>query len=345
MSEEFYMIDLRSDTVTVPTSDMREFMLQARVGDDVFAEDPTVNDLQKMISEMLVKEAALFVPSGTQANQIAVNAHTEPGREVICDYNSHIFNYESGAAALLAGVQLHPILGKLGHPTAQQIEEVIRPSDDHYPQTALIALENTHNRAGGTIFPLSQIEEISQLAEKYHLKMHLDGARLWNASIETGHPLQTYAKYFDSVSLCFSKGLGAPVGSIVAGSKDFIKRVHYYRKAYGGGMRQVGIMAAACIFAVENHFERLSEDHQNAKHLAKGLQELPLYEIDMATIQTNIVIASISEDGPDAYQLSETMKQKGILVIPFGPKKIRFVTHLNISRSDINLCLDKLTNL
>jgi threonine aldolase len=332
-------IDLRSDTVTVPTSAMRTFMIRAEVGDDVFGEDPTVNDLQNMIAEMLDMEAALFVCSGTQANQISINAHTNPGDEVICDYNSHIFNYECGAAGMLSAVQLHPVIGNMGHPTLEQIIPAIRPSDDHFPQTKLICLENTHNRAGGTIYPIEEIAKIHAKANEHKLKLHLDGARLWNAAIETGKSLKEYAAYFDSVSLCFSKGLGAPVGSIVAGSKEFIKKAHYYRKAYGGGMRQVGILAAACIFAVENHFERLSEDHRNAKFLAEGLSEVPSFDIDLNSVQTNIVIMDIVNESLDAFTIVDRLKDNNILAIAFGPRKIRFVTHLNISHEDIETCL------
>jgi threonine aldolase len=332
-------IDLRSDTITIPTSAMRTFMIRAKVGDDVFGEDPTVNDLQNMIAELLEMEAALFVPSGTQANQISLNSHTNPGNEVICDYNSHIFNYESGAAGLLSGVQLHPITGENGHPTAEQIEEAIRPSDDHFPQTKLICLENTHNRAGGTIYPIEEIEKIHQLANKHNLKLHLDGARLWNAAIKTGKSLKDYAAYFDSVSLCFSKALGAPVGSIVAGSKDFIARAHAYRKAYGGGMRQVGILAAACIFAVENHFERLSEDHRNARLLAEGLNNIKPFKINLDSVQTNIVISDIEHPELDAFQIVDKLKEHNILSIAFGSHKIRFVTHLNVTHEDIETCL------
>ncbi len=338
-------IDLRSDTITVPTSAMRTFMIRANVGDDVFGEDPTVNDLQNMITEMLDMEAALFVPSGTQANQISINAHTNPGNEVICDYNSHIFNYESGAAGMLSGVQLHPIIGKNGHPTAEQIIPAIRPGDDHFPQTKLICLENTHNRAGGTIYPIDLIQKIYSLARKNNLKLHLDGARLWNAAIETGIPLKQYASYFDSVSLCFSKGLGAPVGSIIAGTEEFIKKAHYYRKAFGGGMRQAGILAAACIYAVENHFERLSDDHKNARLLAEGLSDLGPFIVDLSAVQTNIVIADLKADGDNAYEIVERIKKKGILSIPFSSHKIRFVTHLNINREDIESCLSKLIKI
>jgi len=338
-------IDLRSDTITVPTPAMRTFMIRANVGDDVFGEDPTVNDLQNMMSEMLDMEAALFVPSGTQANQVSINAHTTPGSEVICDYNSHIFNYESGAAGMLSGVQLHPIIGKNGHPTAEQIIPAIRPGDDHYPQTKLICLENTHNRAGGTIFPIEEITKIHTLAKEHHIKLHLDGARLWNAAIENGKSLKEYASNFDSLSLCFSKGLGAPMGSIVVGTKEFIKRAHYYRKAYGGGMRQVGILAAACIFAVENHFERLSEDHRNARFLAGGLAEVGIFDVDLDSVQTNIVILNIEKGSMDAIEIVKRLKENNILAIPFGSHKIRFVTHLNISHQDIVTCLKIITKL
>jgi threonine aldolase len=338
-------IDLRSDTITVPTSAMRTFMIRAKVGDDVFGEDPTVNDLQNMIVEMLDMEAALFVPSGTQANQISVNSHTNPGNEVICDYNSHIFNYESGAAGMLSGVQLHPIIGKNGHPTAEQIRSVIRPKDDHFPQTKLICLENTHNRAGGTIFPLDEIKKIHDLAKENDLKLHLDGARLWNAAIETGKSLKEYASFFDSVSLCFSKALGAPVGSIVAGSKEFITRAHSYRKAYGGGMRQVGILAAACLFAVENHFERLSEDHRNARLLAEGINNVGPFRVDLDSVQTNIVISDITPGSINAFEIVKRLEENDILSIAFGSHKIRFVTHLNITQEDIETCLQVMTNL
>jgi threonine aldolase len=334
------MIDLRSDTITTPTPAMREFMINAEVGDDVFSEDPTVNSLQNMIAQLLDKEAALFVASGTQGNQISISAHTQPGDEVICDYNAHIFNYECGAPGMLSGVQLHPIIGKYGHPTLEQIMEVVRPEDDHYPNTKLISLENTHNRAGGTIYPISEIKRISDFARKNGFKLHLDGARLWNASVVTGITLSEYASYFDSVALCFSKGLGAPVGSIVVGSRDFIKKVHYYRKAYGGGMRQIGILAAACIFAVENHFERIHIDHENAKIFAQGLNALPGFDIDMKTVQTNIVIANVYKMKKSAYEIVETLREKGILSIPFSAHKIRFVTHLNISREDIYKSLE-----
>lgn len=335
-----HKIDLRSDTVTKPSAAMREYMFNAEVGDDVFGEDPTINRLQDKIANLLGKESALFVPSGTQANQICVNANTRPGQEVILDYNAHIFNYESGAGGMLAGIQLHPVHGKNGHPTAEQIKALIRPFDDHYPQTGLICLENTHNRAGGTIFPIEEIKKISNLAREKKLKMHLDGARLWNASVQTEIKLSEYAQYFDSVSLCFSKGLGAPVGSIVAGDAQFIKKAHYYRKAYGGGMRQAGILAAACEYALENNYGLLKKDHQHAKILAESLIKYPEINLDLETVQTNIVIFDVSPSGTSAMDVCNILERYGVLAIPFGATKIRFVTHLDISSDDINMAID-----
>ena len=339
------LIDLRSDTVTKPSQDMREYMLNAEVGDDVFSEDPTVNRLQNKIAELLGKESALFVPSGTQANQICINVHTQPGQEVIVDYNAHIFNYESGAGGMLSGIQLHPITGENGHPTTEQIEEVIRPFDDHYPQTSLICLENTHNRAGGTIFPIEEIIKISNLAKEKNLKLHLDGARLWNASVAIGIELSEYAKHFDSVSLCFSKGLGAPIGSIIVGEKDFIKKAHFYRKAYGGGMRQVGIIAAACEYALENNLNKLKVDHNNAKKLAETLDSLPGVDIDLKSVQTNLIIFDVSKLGKSASDICLLLEENGILALPFGPTKIRFVTHLDVNSDEAKQTCDILLKI
>jgi len=338
-------IDLRSDTVTKPSREMREYMIQAEVGDDVFSEDPTVNRLQEKVAKLLGKESALFVPSGTQANQICVNTHTQPAQEVIVDYNCHIFNYESGAAGMLSGVQLHPVIGKNGHPTADQIKDAIRPVDDHYPQTGLICLENTHNKAGGTIFPLDQIAKISNLAEKNNLKLHLDGARLWNASVATGISLLEWATFFDSVSLCFSKGLGAPIGSIIVGDISFIKKAHTYRKAYGGGMRQVGIIAAACEYALDNNLEKLKTDHQNAKKIAETLNSLTGFEVNLDSVQTNIIIFDVSKLGKTASEVCSLLEENGILTLPFGPTKIRMVTHLDVSVVETDQVCEILTNM
>jgi threonine aldolase len=329
------MIDLRSDTVTQPTPEMREVMFNTEVGDDVFGEDPTINALQKKITQLTGKEAALFVASGTMGNQVSINTHTQPGDEIIVENNSHIFNYECGSPALLSGVQVMPLPGFRGSFTVEQVEEVIRPDNVHHPKTALICIENTHNRAGGTIFPYENIKQVSAFACEHNLKMHLDGARLWNASIATGIPISDYAQYFDSVSLCFSKGLGAPVGSIIAGSQEFIDRARYYRKAYGGGMRQAGILAAAAIYAVNNHFERLAEDHRRAKMLAEFIETLSEVEFDPETVQTNIIIFDIRKTGIDGQKFVDLLAQESVKMISFARTKIRAVTNLNISDLDI----------
>ncbi len=334
------MIDLISDTVTQPSAHMRAAMMAAPVGDDVFGEDPTINKLQQMVAELTGKEAALFVTSGTQGNQVCINAHTSPGNEIICDYSSHIFNYESGAAAMLSGVQVHPLNGRNGHPTVEQIRGALRPADDHYPQTGLICLENTATTAGGTIFPIDEIKRISEFARAQKLPLHLDGARLWNASVATGISIREYVSHFDSVSLCFSKGLGAPVGSVVAGSAEFIKKAHYYRKAYGGGTRQGGILAAACVYALENNFERLADDHRRARRIGETLAQLPGIELDLATVQTNIVIVDIAGTGKSTEEILAALEQNGVRAIAMGPTRIRFTTHLNISDADVDTTIE-----
>jgi threonine aldolase len=339
------MIDLRSDTVTQPTPKMREAMFNAQVGDDVFGEDPTVNALQEKIAHLTGKEASLFVASGTMGNQVSIKVHTQPGNEIIVEGNSHIFNYESGSPALLSSVQVMPLPGFRGSFTVEQVEEAIRPNNVHHPRTALICIENTHNRAGGTIFPYESIQQISTFTRQHDLKMHLDGARLWNASIATGIPLSEYARHFDSVSLCFSKGLGAPVGSIIAGSQEFIDRARYYRKAYGGGMRQAGILAAAAIYAVDHHFERLAEDHRRARLLGEFIATLPDIEFEHDTVQTNIVIFNIRNTGLSGQEFVDLMAAEGVKMITFAKTKIRAVTNLHISDEDIERTIAALKNV
>ncbi len=285
------IIDLRSDTVTRPSEQMRKAMYEAEVGDDVFGEDPTVNKLQEYAAEILGKESALYVASGVMGNQICLNVLTNPGDEVICEKDAHIFHYESGSPAALSGIQLMPVEGKLGVFTNEQIEPLIRPESAYYmPRTKVVEIENTHNRAGGTIFPLEKIKEIKIVADKYNLKFHLDGARIWNASVAAKIPVKEYASYFDSVSCCLSKGLGAPAGSLIGGTKEFIKEAHRVRKAWGGGMRQIGILAAAGLYALKNNIERLQEDHEKAQTLAKAINEIPSLEINMDSVQTNILM-------------------------------------------------------
>jgi threonine aldolase len=332
-------IDLRSDTVTRPTPAMRKAMAEAEVGDDVFGEDPTVNTLQEKVARLLGKEAALFVPSGTMANQLSIKSHTQPGDEVIIESSSHPYNFEGGAGAALSGIQFHCVKGVRGILEAFQIEEAIRPEDHHFPVTKLVCLENTHNRGGGTIYPVEKLAEIYRLAQSKGLFVHLDGARLWNASVATGNRPNEYAQWADSVSVCLSKGLGAPIGSLVAGSKPFIDRIHRFRKMFGGGMRQVGIVAAAGIYALDHHLERLKEDHQNAKRLAVGLKEFKGVSIDPKHVETNIVIFDITDTGMIGSHVAEIMKKEGVLIHAFGKTQIRLVTHLDVSNDDIEEAL------
>jgi threonine aldolase len=332
-------IDLRSDTVTRPTSAMRKAMSEAEVGDDVFGEDPTVNALQEKVANLLGKEAALFVPSGTMANQLSIKSHTQPGDEVIIETSSHPYNFEGGAGAALSGIQFQCLKGVRGILDASQIEEAIRPADHHFPVTKLICLENTHNRGGGSIYPLEKMAEIYRLTKSKGLLLHLDGARLWNASVATGIKPHEYAQWADSVSVCLSKGLGAPIGSLVAGSKPFIDRVHRFRKMFGGGMRQVGIIAAAGIYALNHHLERLKEDHHNAKRLAVGMKEFKGVSIDPKHVETNIVIFDVTDTGMTGAQVAEAMKKEGVLIHAFGKTQIRLVTHLDVSSEDIEIAL------
>ena len=329
------MIDLRSDTVTRPSPGMRKAIFEAEVGDDVFQDDPTVQRLEAMLAERLGKEAALFVPSGTMSNQVAINAHTRPGDEVIVERNCHTFNYEVAGPAVMAGVQLHPLDGRHGILTAEQIEKAIRPDDIHIPPTRLICLENTHNRAGGVVYPIDHIRAISALARDKGIAMHLDGARLFNASVASGVPAAEYAALFDSVSICLSKGLGAPVGSMAAGDRDFIKSCRRYRKMFGGGMRQVGILAAAGIYALEHNIDRLAEDHRSAREFAERVSRIEGIDIDLETVQTNIVVMDVAGLGIDAFQAVARLRDRGLLVVIFGPTRIRAVTHLDVSSEQV----------
>jgi threonine aldolase len=332
-------IDLRSDTVTKPTPAMRKAMAEAEVGDDVFGEDPTVNALQEKVAHLLGKEAALFVPSGTMANQLSIKSHTQPGDEVIIEASSHPYNFEGGAGAALSGIQFNCLKGVRGILEASQIEEAIRPADHHFAVTKLICLENTHNRGGGSIYPLEKMAKIYRLTKSKGLRLHLDGARLWNASVATGIKPHEYAQCADSVSVCLSKGLGAPIGSLVAGSKPFIDHVHRFRKMFGGGMRQVGIIAAAGIYALDHHLKRLKEDHQNAKRLAVGLKEFKGVSIDPKHVETNIVIFDVANTGMAGAQVAEAMKKEGVLVHAFGKTQIRLVTHLDVTSEEIERVL------
>jgi threonine aldolase len=329
------MIDLRSDTVTKPSPAMREAMAKAEVGDDVFGEDPTVNRLQETAARMLGKEAALFVPSGTMANQISIRLHTRPGDEIIVEAGAHVVRYESGAAAGLSGVQTCWLPGTRGILQPEQIEAALRPPEYHNPPTTLICLENTHNRGGGTIYPLDAIKATRKIAEARGIAMHLDGARLFNAVVATGIPAAEYARHFETVSFCLSKGLGAPVGSLICADKERIAKLRRLRKMFGGGMRQAGILAAAGLYALEHNIARLAEDHAHAKRLAATLAELPGVRISPEHVETNIVVFDISETRRTADEVLAALKAEGLLLVPFSPTTLRAVTHLDVSSDQI----------
>lgn len=326
-------IDLRSDTVTQPTAAMRAAIAQAPVGDDVLGDDPTVQALETYTAQLLGKEAAVFMPSGTMTNQVALRAHTEPGDEVVLETEAHIYYYEGGGPAALSGVSCQLIKGDGGVFTAQQLRSVLRHADPHYPRTRLVCLENTHNRSGGRIYPLEEIEAIAQVCEEKNLKLHLDGARFWNACVATGLSEADYARPFDSVSVCFSKGLGAPVGSALAGSEAFIHRARRFRKMFGGGMRQAGLLAAGALYALEHHRERLAIDHENAQILAKGLQGIPGIEIDPATVETNILVFHTT--AVSAPVLVEKLREQRVLMLVRSESSVRAVTNLMVSRGEI----------
>lgn len=336
-------VDLRSDTVTKPSAGMRQAMAEAEVGDDVFEEDPTVNRLQERVAELLGKEAALFVPSGVMGNQLSLKVHTSPGDEVILARNSHIFNYESGAAGVLSGVQLNTLETQRGLLSAEQVEQAIRPGVYWMPHTRLVCLENTVNQAGGIVYPLDTINAVADVARRHGLGLHLDGARLWNASAATGIPERDYAAPFDTVSVCLSKGLGAPVGSVLAGQRDLIKAARRYRKMFGGGMRQIGILAAAGLYALDHNRSRLAEDHANARHLAEGIDALPTFTVDLGSVETNIIMFDVA-DGP-AAPVVDALRERGVLVSAFGPSTIRAITHLDVSAYGIAYALEVLRTL
>ncbi len=321
--------------MTKPSPGMRAAMAAAEVGDDVFGEDPTVNLLQQKVAALLGKEAALFVPSGTMGNQVAIKVHTQPGDEIIAEQGAHLFNYETGGAAFLSSVQIHTIPGVRGCFSIGDVKKAIRPQVYYMPRTRVICLENTHNRAGGTIYPLEAIKELSDLAKNEGILMHLDGARLWNASVETGISPAQYASYFDSVSVCLSKGLGAPVGSVIAGSAWFINEARHYRKILGGGMRQAGILAAAGIYALEHNVARLKEDHAKAKAFADRITRARGVSVDPLTVQTNIIIIDISGTGRTMQEVLSELRSNGVLLSIGSYMSVRAVTHLDVSTDEV----------
>jgi threonine aldolase len=334
-------VDLRSDTVTRPTEQMREAMARAEVGDDVYGEDPTINRLQDMLADRLGKEAALFMASGTMSNQVAIHVHTRPGDEVICHRWSHVYNFEGGAGPAMSGVGFWLLDGPYGLITAEQVDESIRPRGNiHYPRTTLISLENTHNKAGGTIFPLGEIRRIHPVAHAHGLGMHLDGARLFNAAVATRIDVRLWAEPFDTVSICLSKGLGAPAGSVLVGSRALTQEALQVRKRFGGAMRQAGVLAAAGLHALEHHVERLADDHRHARRLAEGVNALEGFRVDLEGVHTNIVPIDVSATGWSEDQVARALKAGGVLVNPFGRSYLRAVTHLDVGAEDIERALE-----
>ncbi len=336
-------IDFRSDTVTVPSAEMREFMFNAKVGDDVMNEDPSVNELQQFAAEYFGKEDALFCSSGTQTNQIAINVHVKPGGEVICHEESHIYKYEGGGIAKNSGASVRLLSGDRCRLTAETIAKWINPDDIHFPVTELISLEDTANRGGGAIYDFEEIKKISELAKAHSITLHLDGARLMNALVVNGISPIEYAKHFDSISLCLSKGLGAPVGSLLLGSKDFIKKARRVRKVMGGGMRQAGFIAAGGLYALKNNVNRLIEDHENAKQIESTLNALNWVK-EVLTVETNIVVLILNDASKRDVILAE-LKAKNVLAMAFGEGSIRFVTHLNLTKEDIDTTCEILKSL
>jgi len=339
------MIDLRSDTVTKPTAEMRRAMAEAEVGDDVYGEDPTVNLLQEKAAEIFGKEAALFVPTGSMGNQIAVKLHTKPGDEIIIEERGHIFNYEMGAPSVVAGVMIRSVRSQNdnGMLTWQEIAPALHINLPYYAcPTGLICLENTHNFGGGSVMSAADCAEICENAHALDLPVHLDGARIFNASVAQNETVENLSRNCDSVQFCLSKGLGAPVGSMLLGERDFIEAARVWRKRLGGGMRQVGILAAAGLIALTESPKRLHVDHENAKRLAEGVANLKGVSIDAERVQTNIVIFDVSETGKASFEICAELKEREILAIPFG-NSIRMVTHTDVSREDIDKTLQVLS--
>lgn len=328
-------IDLRSDTVTRPTLAMRVAMSQAEVGDDVLGDDPTVIKLQDRIAMIMGKEAACFVPTGTMANQIAIRAHTEPGDEILAHEDSHIIHYETGSPAALSGVMIRPLFGDRGLFTGDDVARTIRPESIHAPRSRLLIVENTQNRGGGAVWPVDQIRAVTEAARAKGLRTHMDGARIWNACAASGLEPIDYAKHFDTVSCCFSKGLGSPAGSAVAGDRATIARVARFRKMFGGTMRQSGVLAACALHALDHHRARLVDDHANARALADGLAQLPGLSVE--SVETNIVFVNLSPSlEMDAAQFCTKLKAMGVWALPNAPTRVRMVTHLDVDREMID---------
>jgi threonine aldolase len=329
------LLDFRSDTVTKPTKAMRRAMAEADVGDDVFGEDPTINRLQERVAELLGKEAAVYVPSGSMSNQIGVRLHCAPGDEFICEAGCHIYNYEQGAFAQLSGVVARTVEGDYGVLRPEQLASLIRPDNEHLVRTRLVCLENTHNRGSGRIQPYDIVASICDWARTCGMRTHLDGARLFNAAVASGIAADRWAWHFDTVSVCFSKGLGAPVGSALAGSRDLMVLARRHRKLFGGTMRQAGVIAAGALYALDHHIDRLAEDHANAQHLADTIRSIDEFELRPAKVDTNIVIFAVDPQLGTANEFATALKERGLLMLSVGPQLIRAVTHLDVNGGDV----------
>ncbi|MDQ4144415.1 MAG: low specificity L-threonine aldolase [Actinomycetota bacterium] len=335
-------IDLRSDTVTRPTPEMRRAMAEAEVGDDVFGDDPTVNSLQEYSAELLGKEAGLYVPTGSMGNQVALGALARPGDEVVCHTGAHFLHYEGGSVAAHLGLMMRPLEGPNGVLPAESVASAIRPGNEHNPRTAVVAIENTHNAAGGAIFPIDEARAIAKICDERSVAVHLDGARLFNAAVATGTPAREWAECADTVSFCFSKGLGAPVGSMVVSTADRIAEARRLRKRLGGGMRQVGVLAAAARVALESGIDRLAEDHANARMLAEGLAEVHPEAVVLERVQTNMVYLDLRPLGTTAPEFSEELRKDGILTLGFPGHQMRLVTHRDVTADQTRIALDRM---
>lgn len=334
------VIDLRSDTVTKPSPEMRRAMAEAEVGDDVFIEDPTINRLQERAAEIFKREASLFVPSGTMGNLTCIIAQTRPGQEVICEEAGHIYNYEMASMSAIAGVLPRVVRGEDGILSWEIVSKAIRPKIYYRPQTAMISLENTHNMAGGTVYPTKVANEICDKAHEAGIAVHLDGARIFNAAVFLSEDIAGMTKKFDSIQFCLSKGLGAPVGSMIVGAREFIERCRSIRKMLGGGMRQAGVLAAAGFVALERGPKRLQIDHDNAKFLAGALAEIPGITLNPAKVQTNIVIFGVQKTGLSPADFLKALAARGVLAVPVDNEKVRMVTHLDVNRADVQAAAD-----
>jgi threonine aldolase len=335
------VIDLRSDTVTVPDEPMRRAMYEAEVGDDVYAEDPTINRLQELAAGMFGREAALLVPTGSMGNTIGLDVLARPGSEVICDKLSHIYNYELSSMTVFSGLMPRVVTGERGCPDAEQVRGAIHPDIYYVAPTGCISVENTANIAGGRIFPLQRLKEIVELAASNKIPVHMDGARIFNSSVALGKPVSELTEGVEAVMFCLSKGLGAPVGSMVVGSREFVERARISRKRMGGGMRQAGILAAAGIYALEHNVERLADDHANARRLAEALGSMDGLEVDLEQVETNIIMVTTRQPAPDAEELCRRLNAAGVRGDPLGKNQTRLVTHLNVTDEDISRAIDE----